>query len=106
MCRVGSGRSWSRSAGRRSSSNSRCRALASHAISVPLRHLGIDANEVLETTFVLVNIAVITGFLVFLSYSKHLHIVMAPINVAASRQPVALGPLYSTPDLDMENVDE
>ncbi len=52
------------------------------------------------------NMAVIMGFLVFLAYSKHLHILLAPINVATSRRPLALGPLYNTPDMDMENVSE
>ena len=54
----------------------------------------------------ILNIAVITGFMVFVSYSKHLHIFMAPINVAFSRRPRALGALDKTPDMDMENVDE
>ena len=43
------------------------------------------------------NIAIISGFIVFVSYSKHLHIFLAPINVAFSRRPRALGALYSTP---------
>jgi Fe-S oxidoreductase len=59
-----------------------------------------------ETAFLVLNIAFITSFLVFLSYSKHLHIFLAPVNVAASRRPVALGPLYSTPDMDMDSVSE
>ena len=50
--------------------------------------------------------AVISGFIVFVSYSKHLHIFMAPINVAFSRRPRALGALNKTPDMDMENIDE
>ena len=54
----------------------------------------------------LANIAIITGFLVFVSYSKHLHIFLAPINVATSRRPRALGALASTPDMSMEDVGE
>ena len=77
---------------------------ASRAISLILPSGHGSAG--IETTFLILNIAVITGFLVFLSYSKHLHIVMAPINVATSRRPRALGPLYSTPDMDMENISE
>ena len=50
--------------------------------------------------------AVIASFLVFVSYSKHLHIFFAPINVAFSRRPRALGGLDKTPDMDMENVTE
>jgi Fe-S oxidoreductase len=49
---------------------------------------------------------VIAGFLVFVSYSKHLHIFLAPINIGVSRRPRALGGLDKTPDMDMENVTE
>ena len=59
-----------------------------------------------STVFLILNVAVISGFLVFVSYSKHLHIFLAPINVAFSRRPRALGALDKTPDMDMENVDE
>ena len=50
--------------------------------------------------------AVIAGFLVFVAYSKHLHIFLAPINIGTSRRPRALGALDKTPDMDMENVTE
>jgi Fe-S oxidoreductase len=66
---------------------------ASHLISLALNPLGPEANEVIETTFILLNIAVICAFLVIVAYSKHLHIALAPINVAAKRLPKALGPL-------------
>ena len=79
---------------------------ASRLIGSALHPLGSGVNSVLETVFILLNVAIITGFLVFVSYSKHLHIFMAPVNVLASRRPRALGPLYNTPDMDMENVDE
>jgi Fe-S oxidoreductase len=81
-------------------------AFASRGIAHLLHPLGKSANEALSTVFVDLNVIVIVGFLVFLLHSKHLHIVMAPINVALSRQPRALGPLGSTPDMDMENMDE
>jgi Fe-S oxidoreductase len=81
-------------------------AFASHAIGHLLRPLGRGANEALSTVFVDLNVVVIVGFLVFLVYSKHLHIIMAPFNVALSRQPRALGALGSTPNMDMENMDE
>jgi Fe-S oxidoreductase len=81
-------------------------AFASHAVASWLHPLGEGVNSVIETTFVILNIAVIAGFMVFISYSKHLHIFMAPINVAFSRRPRALGALDKTPDMDMENVDE
>ncbi len=58
----------------------------------------------------LLNIGVILGFLVLVVYSKHLHIFMAPINVAFSRRPNALGPLLPMyvdgKPLDFENLDE
>ncbi len=79
---------------------------ASHAVSRLFVHFGAGVNADLETVLLVLNIAVIIGFAVFLSYSKHLHIALAPINVATSRRPRALGPLYNTPDMDMENVSE
>jgi Fe-S oxidoreductase len=81
-------------------------AFASHLIGKALHPLGVGINSDLETVFVLLNIFVIVGFLVFVSYSKHLHIFAAPINVATSRRPLALGGLDKTPDMDMENVTE
>jgi Fe-S oxidoreductase len=81
-------------------------AFASHGIANLLHPLGTGVNSVLETVLLLINIAVITGFLVFVAYSKHLHIFLAPINVATSRRPRALGALASTPDMSMEDVGE
>jgi Fe-S oxidoreductase len=81
-------------------------AFASHLVGAALSGLGSGVNSVLVTVFLLLNIAVIVGFLVFLSYSKHLHIFIAPINIAFSRRPRALGALDKTPDMDMENVSE
>jgi len=78
----------------------------SQAVASLLHPLGTGVNSVLETVFLIANIAVIVGFLVFVAYSKHLHIFMAPINVATSRRPRALGGLDKTPDMDMENVTE
>ncbi|MHB8594015.1 MAG: (Fe-S)-binding protein, partial [Acidimicrobiales bacterium] len=79
---------------------------ASRALSVLFNGTSRGVALNVETTLIILNIAVIMAFLVFLSYSKHLHIVMAPINVATSRRPRALGPLYLTPDMDMESVSE
>jgi Fe-S oxidoreductase len=81
-------------------------AFASHGIGEAFTSVSAGTAQDFETVFLLLNVALITGFLVFLSYSKHLHIFLAPINVAASRRPVALGPLYTTPDMDMENISE
>jgi Fe-S oxidoreductase len=51
------------------------------------------ANKGIETTFILLQLAVILAFGVFVTYSKHLHIAVAPINVLFSRRPNGLGPL-------------
>src|SRR5215475_12312155 len=51
------------------------------------------ANMGIETTFILLQLAVILAFGVFVTYSKHLHIAIAPVNVLFSRQPNGLGPL-------------
>jgi Fe-S oxidoreductase len=68
-------------------------AFASEWVAKLLAPLGYDTNAWLETFGIWLNIAVIAGFLVFVLHSKHLHIFMAPINVATSRRPNALGPL-------------
>ncbi|HLX77300.1 MAG TPA: (Fe-S)-binding protein, partial [Acidimicrobiales bacterium] len=81
-------------------------AFASHGIGEALRSLGAGTNRTLATVFVDANVIVIATFLVFVVYSKHLHIVVAPINVAFSRQPRALGALDVTPDMDPESITE
>ena len=82
-------------------------AFASEWTAKLLEPLGVTANAWLETIGIWLNIAVIAGFLVFVLHSKHLHIFMAPINVATSRRPNALGPLlpmYSgTSAIDFED---
>ena len=57
----------------------------SYVVAKALHPLGHDANVVLETFFILAQIAVIFGFLVIVVYSKHLHIFLAPINVSTKR---------------------
>jgi len=52
-----------------------------------------DYNKGIETTFILLQLAVVLSFLVLVVYSKHLHIFLAPLNVSFSRRPNALGPL-------------
>jgi Fe-S oxidoreductase len=81
-------------------------AFASKIVASWLAPLGYGVNSVLEAVFLLLNIAVIASFLVFVSYSKHLHIFLAPINVGTSRRPRALGGLDKTPNMDMEQVSE
>ncbi|HYA67335.1 MAG TPA: (Fe-S)-binding protein, partial [Acidimicrobiales bacterium] len=79
---------------------------ASRGISVAFDAASRGAALNVETALVLLNITVIMSFLVFIAYSKHLHIFFAPLNVATSRRPRALGPLYYTPDMDMDNISE
>jgi Fe-S oxidoreductase len=68
-------------------------AFASQATAKVLAPLGTSANEAIETIFVLGQIIVIMAFLVILVHSKHLHIALAPINVATKRLPQGLGAL-------------
>jgi Fe-S oxidoreductase len=68
-------------------------AFASQIVAHWLAPLGYGVNSVLEVTFILAQIAVIMAFAVIVVYSKHLHIVVAPVNVMFSRRPNALGPL-------------
>src|ERR1700722_9807609 len=65
-------------------------AFASQIVGHWLAPLGTGVNSVLEVVFLLAQLAVVLGFLVFLTYSKHLHIITAPINVLFSRRPNAL----------------
>ncbi len=68
-------------------------AFFSNWIASLMEPLGVPALEVLEFFGVLLHISVILGFLLIVLYSKHLHIGLAPINVAFSRLPNGLGPL-------------
>ncbi len=81
-------------------------AFASQALAHLLFPLGLGVNQTIETVFLLANVAVIAGFMVFITYSKHLHIFLAPLNIAFSRRPRALGALATTPVMDMEQVTE
>jgi Fe-S oxidoreductase len=65
-------------------------AFASQLVGHCLAPLGTGANKVIETVFLLAQVAVVLGFLVFVTYSKHLHIITAPVNVLFSRRPDAL----------------
>jgi Fe-S oxidoreductase len=59
-----------------------------------------------ETAFIVAQLAVVMGFLVLVLYSKHMHIVTAPLNVLLKRQPKALGALGTTPDIESLMEDE
>ncbi|MFP5218596.1 MAG: heterodisulfide reductase-related iron-sulfur binding cluster [Actinomycetes bacterium] len=70
---------------------------ASKAISLAIEPLGDTFAARLEDVMIVAHIAVIMSFLVLVTYSKHLHIFTAPLNVLTKREPdpdsVALGPL-------------
>ncbi len=68
-------------------------AFASWMVAQILHPLGYGVNSVLEATFILLQLAVVLAFLVIVTYSKHLHIGLAPLNIMFSRRPNALGPL-------------
>jgi Fe-S oxidoreductase len=68
-------------------------AFASWVVAKILHPLGYGVNSVLEVVFILAQLAVVLAFLVIVTYSKHLHIGLAPVNVMFSRRPDALGPL-------------
>jgi Fe-S oxidoreductase len=59
-----------------------------------------------ETIFIVAQIAVVMSFLIVVLYSKHMHIFTAPLNASLKRQPKALGPLGTTPDLEKLMEDE
>jgi Fe-S oxidoreductase len=80
-------------------------AFASHAVGRLLDGLSAGTLRAVGDAFVLSHIAVITGFLVLVMYSKHLHIFSAPFNVAFSRRPDGLGPL-ATIKIDPEQMSE
>ncbi len=71
-------------------------------------------NQGIETTFLLLQMAVVFGFAILVTYSKHLHIATAPLNVATKREPDGLGPLLPVTDdagapidfMDAENLSE
>jgi Fe-S oxidoreductase len=62
-------------------------------------------NQGLETFFLLAQVGVVLAFLVIVTYSKHLHIATAPINVYFKRLPKALGALQPVADADGKAID-
>jgi Fe-S oxidoreductase len=84
-------------------------AFASQIVGHWLAPLGSGVNSVLEAVFLLAQVAVVVGFLIFIAYSKHLHIFLAPVNVLFSRRPNglrALQPMSSGGKvLDFEEAD-
>jgi Fe-S oxidoreductase len=84
-------------------------AFASQIVGHWLHPLGTGVNSVLEAVFILAQLGVIMAFAVVIVYSKHLHIVLAPLNVLFSRRPDglrALQPMRSNGKvLDFEEAD-
>jgi Fe-S oxidoreductase len=82
-------------------------AFLSQLFGAILRPLGHTGNEILETTALLLHIAVMLAFLLIVLHSKHLHIFLAPINVVFKRLPDGLGPLLPVESggepIDFEN---
>jgi Fe-S oxidoreductase len=82
-------------------------AFLSHWAANALDSFSRGTNHTIETTFILLQLAVVLGFLVLIAYSKHLHIFLAPLNVMFSRRPNALGavtPMISAgKPVDFEN---
>jgi Fe-S oxidoreductase len=68
-------------------------AFMSHLTGTALHPLGVGVNDVLETTGLLLHIAVMLVFLIIVLRSKHLHIFIAPLNVLFARRPDGLGAL-------------
>jgi Fe-S oxidoreductase/TM2 domain-containing membrane protein YozV len=70
---------------------------ASKTISLAIEPFGETFAARLEDVMIVAHIAVIMGFLVLVTYSKHLHIFTAPLNVLTKREPdpdsTALGAL-------------
>jgi Fe-S oxidoreductase len=84
-------------------------AFASQIVGHWLAPLSHGANMAIETTFILLQLAVILGFGIFVTYSKHLHIALAPLNVLFSRRPDGLRDLQPMRSngkvLDFEDAD-
>lgn len=66
-------------------------------------HATLDAWN---TIFLWEHSLIVLGFLVFLGYSKHLHIITAPLNVALSSAPSRPRGALKKIDLDIENMSE
>jgi Fe-S oxidoreductase len=79
-------------------------AFASYLVA---KALGDGAyNQGVETFFLLGQMAVIFGFTIIVTYSKHLHIATAPLNVLTKREPNGgLGALLPVTDDDGKPID-
>ncbi len=68
-------------------------AFVTEVVAAAMAPLGVTANEWLITIGIWLQLGVVFAFLIILLHSKHMHIFFAPINIAFSRRPNALGPL-------------
>lgn len=76
----------------------------SNAVSPLFENMGAGAQGFFHEAFLWAHIVIILGFLVYIPYSKHLHIFTSAINVFFSKTK-PMGKL-ETLDLDMEKLDE
>ena len=76
----------------------------SDAVARPFEELSIGVRDALDTIFLWWHSLIILGFLVYITYSKHLHIITAGINVlfTAERPKGALKPMH----IDIEQMSE
>jgi Fe-S oxidoreductase len=85
-------------------------AFVSDAMGSLLSGLSLEANQWIETSFILLSFGAVLGTTILVLYSKHMHIFLAPFNVLFSRRPNGLGPLlpmYSSGvAIDFEDPDE
>ncbi|HJT38592.1 MAG TPA: (Fe-S)-binding protein [Actinomycetota bacterium] len=82
-------------------------AYLSHGIGKLFVNAGYSHSTLrwIEDGALLIHLAIVFSFLIFVLNSKHMHIFTSPINVVFGRQPLALGPLRPI-EIDMENVTE
>lgn len=82
-------------------------AFASSALaSVFFERMNQATQDAWNTIFLWEHSLIVLGFLVFLGYSKHLHIITAPLNVALSSAPSRPRGALKKIDLDIENMTE
>ena len=85
-------------------------AFVSEGVGALLAPLTIVANQWIETAFILGSLGMVLATTILVLYSKHMHIFIAPMNVAFSRRPNGLGPLlpmYSgSVKIDFEDPDD
>lgn len=79
-------------------------AFASNWVAALFEGLSENAREAFDTVFLWWHSLIILGFLVYITYSKHLHIVTSGFNVlfTSERPKGALKPMY----IDVENMSE